>query len=200
MRIRQHVNPLRSDFLKIALEPLALPAGRPVEVELGSAEAQFLIERATEEPARSYVGVELRRELVDQSNRHCQELGLSQVQSVFANISVDLPRLFRPRSVSRFFVNFPDPWFKQRQRKRRVVGEELIEQLEALLEPAGEIHVATDIFDIALDAMAALEMGGFHNLREPWSFLATSRFSARSWREHHCEEAGIKIWRLAYGC
>ena len=201
MRIRQHVNPLRSDLLEIALEPLDLPAGRRVEVELGSAEAQFLMERAAEEPGRSHVGVEIRRELVNQSNRRCQRGGMHQVRSVYANISVDLPRLFAPASVSRFFVNFPDPWWKQRQRKRRVVSEELINQLVPLLVPGGEIHVATDIFDIALDAMAVLEREGprlFRNLHEPWSFLTASLFVARSRRERHCEEAGIKIWRLAY--
>ena len=201
MRIRQHVNPLRADFLEIPLEPLVLPPDRPVEVELGSAEAQFLVERAAEDLSRSYVGVEIRRELVEQSNRRCQRLGLAQVHSVFANISLDLPRLFVPGSVARFFVNFPDPWWKQRQRKRRVVSEELVDQLAILLVPGGEMHVATDIFDIALDAMAALEGNGrFANLREPWTFLRASRFAARSRRERHCETLGIKVWRLAYRC
>jgi tRNA (guanine-N7-)-methyltransferase len=201
MRIRQHVNPLRSDFLHIDLEPLHMPKGRAVEVELGSAEGQFLVERAGEEPSREYVGVEIRKELVAQANRQCQGAGLAQVRSVFANISVDLPRLFARASVSRFFINFPDPWWKQRQRKRRVVGEELVDGLVPLLAPEGEIIVATDIFDIALDAMATLERQSqprFHNLREPWSFLPESPFHARSRRERHCEEAGIKIWRLVY--
>ena len=199
MRIRQHVNPLRADFLEIPLAPLHLPQERPVEVELGSAEASFLQERAAEDPGRSYVGVELRRELVEQANRHCRQMGLDHVRSVFANISVDLPRLFSPRSVARFFINFPDPWFKLRQHKRRVVGEELIAELDHLLVADGEIWVATDIFAIALDAMAALEQaGGFRNLCEPWSFLRERRFVARSRRERRCEELGIKIWRLAY--
>lgn len=199
MRIRQHVNPLRSDFLEIPLEPLDLPEGRPIEVELGSAEAHFLMERAVEEPGRSHVGVEIRRELVEQANQCCRAQGLVQARSVFANISVDLQRLFTAGSVSRFFINFPDPWFKARQRKRRVVGDELIAELCALLARDGEIHVATDIFDIALDAMAALEQSGrFDNLLEPWTFLRQSRFAARSRRERHCEELGIKIWRLAY--
>lgn len=138
MRIRQHVNPLRADLLEIPLSPLALPAAQPVEVELGSAEAQFLFERAAEAPERCYVGIEIRRELVAQANRHGRQAGLAQVQSVFANISVDLPRLFAPASVARFFVNFPDPWWKQRQRKRRVVNEELVAQLLLLLAPGGE--------------------------------------------------------------
>ncbi len=201
MRIRQHVNPLRSDYLEIPLEPLALPPGRPIEVELGSAEAFFLMERAAEDPGRSYVGVEIRRDLVTQSNGMCRDRGLGQVRSVFANISVDLPRLFAAASVSRFFINFPDPWFKHRQRKRRAVDENLIKQLADLLEPDGEIHVATDIFDIALDAMTVLEWEPprrFVNLQTPWSFQRTSHFAARSFRERLCEREGIRIWRLAY--
>jgi len=201
MRIRQHVNPLRSDYLQIPLEPLDLPPGRPIEVELGSAEAFFLMERAAEDPGRSYVGVEIRRDLVTQSNGMCRERGLDQVRSVFANISVDLPRLFAAASVSRFFINFPDPWFKHRQRKRRAVDENLLGQLADLLAPDGEIHVATDIFDIALDAMTVLEWEAprrFVNLHTPWSFQRTSHFAARSFRERLCEREGIRIWRLAY--
>jgi tRNA (guanine-N7-)-methyltransferase len=201
MRIRQHVNPLRSDYLQIELEPLDLLPGWPVEVELGSAEAFFLMERAVDDPGRSYIGVEIRRELVSESNEACRHKGLAQVHSVFANISVDLPRLLPPASVNRFFINFPDPWFKHRQRKRRVVGAELVDQLFDLLTSDGEIHVATDIFDIALDAMSVLERETprrFFNLHEPWSFLPQSRFAARSRRERSCEEMGIRIWRLAY--
>jgi tRNA (guanine-N7-)-methyltransferase len=201
MRIRQHVNPLRSDYLQIPLTSLDLPRDRPIEVELGSAEAFFLMERAAEDPERSYIGVEIRRELVAQSNDECERKSLGQVRSVFANISVDLPRLFPPRSVNRFFINFPDPWFKHRQRKRRVVGEDLVDQLFDLLEPDGEVHVATDIFDIALDAMTALEWEAprrFANLHEPWSFLRKSHFAARSFRERLCEREGVRIWRLAY--
>ncbi len=133
--------------------------------------------------------------------RYVLEQGLGQVHSVFANMSVDLVRLFAPASVHRFFINFPDPWWKQRQRKRRVVGEDLVDQLATLLGRDGEIHVATDIFDIALDAMAVLERENprrFLNLHAPWSFLRASQSAARSRRERFCEEHGIRIWRLAY--
>jgi tRNA (guanine-N7-)-methyltransferase len=201
MRIRQHVNPLKSNFFEIDIPRLALPTDRPMEVELGSAEAHFLMERAEEDPQRSYVGVEIRRDMVDLANREAAQRGLAQVQSVFANMSVDLPRLFRQGSVGRFFINFPDPWFKHRQRKRRVVGEELVDQLLPLLAPDGEIHVATDIFEIALDAMAVLEREpprSFRSLHQPWSFLPQSHFAAQSWRERHCQREALRIWRLAY--
>jgi tRNA (guanine-N7-)-methyltransferase len=201
MRIRQHVNPLKSNFFQIAVEPPELPVGVPLEVELGSAEAHFLMARAAEDPARFYVGVEIRRDLVALANATCERQGLRQVRSVFANISVDLPRVFPAGRVSRFFLNFPDPWWKARQHKRRVMSPELVAELSGLLAEGGEIYLATDVFDIALDAMAVLEHDvsrRFLNLREPWTFLRESPFAARSRRERQCEAADIRIWRLGY--
>src|SRR3954466_13327468 len=157
-KIRQHVNPLKSDFLQIPGVPrIAPPAGGFLEVELGSAEGLFLIERAPVVPQATLIGVEIRREMVVTADRLCREAGVQNVRNVFANMSVDLVRLFSPRSVRRFHVNFPDPWWKTRQHKRRVVGEDLIDDLAVALEPGGEVHVMTDIFDIALTAMASLE-------------------------------------------
>jgi tRNA (guanine-N7-)-methyltransferase len=196
MRIRQHVNPLKSNFFRIPVKPLAVPAGMPIEVELGSAEAFYLMDRAVEDPRRFYVGVEIRRELVGPANATCELRGLKHVRSVFANMTVDLPKLFAPASVNRFFLNFPDPWFKARQHKRRVMSPELVLQLHELLTSDGEIYVNTDIFDLALDAMAALEQEvprRFENLREPWTFLRESTFAARSRRERQCESDGSRI-------
>jgi tRNA (guanine-N7-)-methyltransferase len=201
MRIRQHVNPLKSNFFQIAVEPPELPVGVPLEVELGSAEAHFLMDRAAEEPSRFYVGVEIRRDHVAAANAACERQGLAQVRSVFANMSVDLRRVFPDGRVSRFFLNFPDPWWKARQQKRRVMSPELVAELFGLLVEGGEIYVATDVFDIALDAMAVLEGDSsqrFVNLREPWTFLRESPFAARSRRERQCEVEAIPIWRLGY--
>lgn len=197
MRIRQHVNPLKSDFFNIPLEALPLPVGAPVEVELGSAEAWFLMDRAREAPAGHYVGVEIRRELAWAANEESARRGLGNVRCVFANMTVDLPRLFAPASVTRFHLNFPDPWFKRYQHKRRVMSPQLVRDLLTLLAPAGEVHVATDIFEIALDAMAELE-GTFHNVAGAWSFLRQSPFAARSRRELQCHDEGTRIWRMAY--
>jgi len=107
MRIRQHVNPLKANFFQIAVEPPELPAGVPIEVELGSAEAHFLMTRAAEDAGRFYLGIEIRRDVVVLANAACERQGLKQVRSVFANMSVDLHRLLPAGRVSRFFLNFP---------------------------------------------------------------------------------------------
>jgi tRNA (guanine-N7-)-methyltransferase len=201
-KIRQHVNPLKSDLLTIADVPrIGAPEGRFLEVELGSAESLFLIERARAVSDGYLVGVEIRREMIARADRCCAEAGQSEVRNVFANMSVDLPRLFAPGSVRRFHLNFPDPWWKSRQHKRRVVGATLIDDLAEALEAGGEISVMTDIFEIALEAMAVLETDPgrrFLNARAPWSFWPKNPWAARSRRERQCELEGQKIWRLIY--
>jgi tRNA (guanine-N7-)-methyltransferase len=199
-RVRQHVNPLKSDLLEIADVPrIEVARGRTLEVELGAAEAHFLIERAARDPGGIFVGVEIRRELVEAVNVECARLALPNVRSVFANMSVDMPRLFAAESVRRFFLNFPDPWFKSRQHKRRVIGPGLMTEIERALAPGGELYVMTDIFALALDAMAALEgAGGFVNASGPWTFARESPYAAKSRRERQCEAEGVRIWRLLY--
>ena len=158
MRVRQHVNPLKSDLLEIADVPrIEAPPGCALEVELGAAEAHFLFDRAAADRETLFVGIEIRRELVAPANEESARRGLGNVRCVFANMSVDLPRLFAPRSVRRFFLNFPDPWFKSRQHKRRVIGPPLVEEIGRALAPGGELYVMTDIFALALEAMASLE-------------------------------------------
>ncbi len=200
-RIRQHVNPLKSDLLQIAVAPLEAVPGRSLEVELGSGEAHFLVERARAIPGSTFLGVEIRREMVERANDYCRKLAIANVQSVFANISQDLPRLLPRGSVDRFHLNFPDPWWKSRQRKRRVVAPGLAEDLYQALAPGGEVFVQTDIFEIALDAMATLEEESprrFANRRGPWSFFPHNPYGAKSRRERQCDAEGTKIWRLLY--
>ena len=159
MRIRQHVNPLKSDLLDIADVPrVEAPAGRALEVELGAAEAHFLIDRARDDAATVFVGVEIRRELVEAVNAAVRGGGPGQrAQRVREHVGRHGPRLFADGSVRRFFLNFPDPWFKSRQHKRRVIGPGLMAEIGRALAPGGELYVQTDIFALALDAMAALE-------------------------------------------
>lgn len=200
MRIRQHVNPLKASLLVARAARLELPAGREIEVEIGCAEAQFLFERAAKDPARVEVGLEIREELVGPVNRKAKELGVD-VRAVFCNVNVELGRLFAPGSVARFFVNFPDPWFKRRQHKRRVMDDELAEACWRALRPGGELFFQSDVFDLTLDALAVLEArpDRLENLAGEWSFWKRGNpYGVRSRREVGCAEEGAPVWRMLY--
>jgi len=200
-RIRHHVNPLKSDFLSTGAEPILLPAGPPVEVELGCADARWLFERAAADCVPLLIGVEIRRELVRKVNARATASSLApRVRAVYANISQDLGRLFAGGEVTRFVLNFPEPWFKRRQKKRRLVTPELVDILWQKLAPRGEVFFQTDVWDLALDAMAVFEAADdtFENAAGAWSFLRGNPFGARSQREDRCIERGRPIWRILY--
>ncbi len=180
--------------------PLPLPDGVDVEVELGCADARFLFERAPQHPATLFVGLEIREPLVEQVNLDAAERGVANVRAFFAHVNVDLDALFPDERLARAFLNFPDPWFKRRHHKRRVVTPELVETLHRKLRPGGALFFQSDVFGLALDALGVLEAAPsrFANLAGPWSFARENPYGARSLREVRCEELGARIWRMHY--
>ena len=200
MRVRHHVNPFVLEQKSARLAPLELPAGRPVEVEIGCADAEFLFARAGAEPNGVHVGLEIPREWVDWVNRKAVREDRS-VRAVLAHANVSVPILFPRGSVARFFVNFPDPWFKRWQKKRRLVDDRLVLGLHAALTPGGDVFFQSDVWNLALDALAVFENHAdkLENLAGPWSFWhGGNPYEARSRRERRCEADGKVIWRMRY--
>jgi tRNA (guanine-N7-)-methyltransferase len=198
-RVRHHVNPLRNTFLARQAAALELPADGEVEVELGCADARFLFERAPSVPSTLLLGLEIREPLVDEVNDKARALGVPNVRAHFAHINLDLGSLFPDGRLARAYINFPDPWFKKKHRKRRLVDAELAGTIARKLRTGGELLFQSDVWDLALDAMAVLEAEpSFRNVAGPWSFLRENPFGSKSLREVRCEERGMPIWRMLY--
>lgn len=198
MRIRQHVNPNQLHYAELHVEPLALD-GRPLELEIGCADAQFLFERAAVDPGRRYVGLEIRDELVDLVNRRARARA-APVEAVFCHAQRHLAGLVPPGSVDRVYVNFPDPWFKRRHHDRRMIDDALAEAIAGVTRPGGDVFVQTDVWELAIDALAVFEPDDrFENLAGEWTFWRGGNpYGVRSWREQNAEETGLPIWRLRY--
>lgn len=182
-----------------------LAPGAQIELEIGCADAQFLFERAEAlaaagGPASAFVGLEIREGLVHQVNARARELGVP-VQAVFCNANHHLAALLPAGSVARVFLNFPDPWFKRRHHKRRMIDRSLLLQVHEVLLPGGELFFQSDVWELTLETLALLESldGRFANRAGAWSFWKDGNpYGVRSWREAHCEADGLPIWRLWY--
>jgi len=200
MRNRQHVNVNALAFETFSESLPVLEKGKIVELEIGCADAQFLFERAKLDPQRTYIGLEIRKPLVDAVNRNAKQRALP-VQAIFVHATHHLEKLLPKNSVRHCFLNFPDPWFKRKHHDRRMINEILVRKLAPLLEPGGDVLIQSDVFDVALDAMAVFESCDdlYENLRGPWTFWKEPHpFQARSWREQNCEETSLPIWRIRY--
>ena len=199
MRIRQHVNPLGLHFERFRGEKPVLDPARPIEVEIGCAEAQFLFERAARDPDRTYIGLEIREDLVKLVNRKARELG-APVYAVFCQAQLHMREVFGERSVDRVYINFPDPWFKRKHQARRMVDRALVDAIASITARGAELLVQSDVWDIALDAMSSIESDErFVNAAGEWTFWRTGNpYGVRSWREQNAEENDLPIWRILY--
>lgn len=193
-----HVNPTQLHFtwFRGVRPPLD---GRLVEVEIGCADAQFLFERATLDPSRLYVGLEIREDFTLLVNKKAKRDGLP-VHAVFCHAQLHVKEVFAAGAVERVYVNFPDPWFKKRHHVRRMVDPALADQIAHALRPGGELFFQTDVWAIALDAMATFDSDErFVNASGEWSFWKQGNpYGVRSWREQNAEETGLPIYRIMY--
>ena len=160
-RVRQHRNPFAFR------DPVAVPKWgevfedleRPMVVDVGSAHGDFLLALAEQQPQTNFVGLEIREAMVDLVRRKAERAGLSNVHLVLCNANFSWAELFPPASLRAVFVNFPDPWFKKRHHKRRVIKTPLLDDLARILIEGGEFHFATDFEAYAEEA---LELIGRH--------------------------------------
>jgi len=156
VRVHQHVNPL-APFYRQAPKPIDLAdvfarPELPLHLDVGCARGRFILRMAKLEPDRNFLGVEIREPLVDEANRIAQENELHNLHYAFCNAMLWLDRLLiniPDDLLQTVTIQFPDPWFKKRHAKRRMVNVELVEMIVNKLAANGRIFVQTDIEQLA---------------------------------------------------
>ncbi|KAK8271413.1 hypothetical protein V6Z12_D11G260800, partial [Gossypium hirsutum] len=151
VRIRQHVNPLSSSFSVPAPVPnwdeVFKDPTLPLMVDIGSVKkhfsgsGRFLLWLAKQNPdSQNYLGLEIRAKLVKRAEFWVKELALSNVHFMFANAAVSFKQLVStyPGPLALVSILCPDPHFKKRHHKRRVVQTPLVNSILTRLMPEGK--------------------------------------------------------------
>ena len=158
VRVRQHVNPLSQRYSQPITPPswekLYAEMALPLHLDLGCGRGRFLLQMAQQHPNWNFLGLEIREPLVDQANLWCEELGLTNLAFLFCNANVSLPRILADWPgcpLQRVTIQFPDPWFKKRHQKRRIVQPELVADLATSLVKDGLVFLQSDIEEVAAE-------------------------------------------------
>jgi tRNA (guanine-N7-)-methyltransferase len=200
VRVHQHVNPLspyyRQPPTPVALDVFAKP-DLPLLLDIGCARGRFLLRMAEAEPGWNYLGVEIREPLVDEGNRLANEAALTNLHYDFCNAMVWLELLLReiPEGILQMVtIQFPDPWFKKRHAKRRMVNAELVEAVAKKLAGNGRIFIQTDIESLAE------EMFELFRKREELTEIKTKEnpFPVKTERERAVEEKDLPVYRVMF--
>ena len=130
----------------------------PLFVELGTGKGDFISQMAEREPAVNFIGIEKQQDVLIAAAKKVREKELKNVRLLVFDIA-QLESLFAPGEVTRFFVNFCDPWPKARHAKRRLTHRSFLLRYKALLAPGGGLFFKTDnraLFDFSLEEFREL--------------------------------------------
>ena len=153
--MRQHVNPLSKNFNEIGRIPSLIEmfsdSQLNLHLDIGCAAGEFLFDLALVNTSWNYLGIEIREKLVKTAKLKVREKEINNLYFLFGNannILHDIQSKFIFKNVKSISFNFPDPWFKKRHFKRRVVQPEFINLLSNSLQKGSLIFIKTDVKDL----------------------------------------------------
>lgn len=205
IRVRQHVNPLARKFQTPVDPPvwekIYVQHKQPLHLDIGCARGRFLLQMAQVETNWNFLGLEIREPLVIEANRIVSELGLTNLHYLFCNVNNSLSPILstlRPGILQRVSIQFPDPWFKTRHAKRRVVQPELVQDLAKYVAVGGVVFLQSDQEFIAVEMCDRfLEHPAFEKMgTEQW--LAENPLPVPTEREIATQNKGEPVYRALF--
>jgi tRNA (guanine-N7-)-methyltransferase len=139
-------------------DPLRECPARPLEIEVGSGKGLFLRNAARCRPDVDFLGIEIAHKYARFAAAGLAKAGLPNGRVVSGNALRIFAELVPDGSLAAVHVYFPDPWWKKRHRKRRVMNETFLQHVERTLLPGGALHFWTDVeeyFQATLELLAA---------------------------------------------
>ena len=214
-KIRHHVNPLKDVHQKAIELPERWPEqrfaqpSRPLHVDVGCARGLFCLDLAASSADANVLGIEIRGALAEAAEEDAQRLGLDNAAFLACSANSNLEQILCAaaacaplRSVS---IQFPDPWFKTRHHKRRVVQPALVSTIARHLQPGGWLFFQSDVLDLAESAretIRAVEGSGLRDTRDDADDWEAPKpeplLQVSTERERASEALGRPIYRAVF--
>jgi tRNA (guanine-N7-)-methyltransferase len=204
IKVRQHVNPLSIIYQESLIPPnwaaVYADLSAPIHLDIGCAWGRFLLQLAQHDRSWNYLGIEIREALVIHAQQKRDELGSTNLDYVFGNINTSLATLLAslpPGKLQRVSIQYPDPCFKNRHAKRRIVQPELVTDLARYLPSGGEVFLQSDLEWVAQEMCDRFsENPAFERTQADW--LEPNPLGVPTEREVATLSKGLPVYRAIY--
>ena len=126
-------------------------------VEVGCGKGKFTAETAAASPDVLLIAVERCREAMVVAMEKAQAMGLKNVYYIDMDVA-NIEEIFAGFEIDRLFINFPDPWPRKKNAKRRLTHRGFLDKYCRVIKEGGEIHYKTDnapLFEFSVEEFAA---------------------------------------------
>ncbi|QDT39286.1 tRNA (guanosine(46)-N7)-methyltransferase TrmB [Stratiformator vulcanicus] len=118
---------------------------QPVELDIGCGRGLFLVNASDAEPETNFLGMEVDFKEARRTAKRLKKRRQPNARVIGGDAKYVMKRLIDPHSVSAAHVYFPDPWWKQKQRHRRLFDDVFVDLLDRVVKPGGLVHSWTDV-------------------------------------------------------
>ncbi|RKM54899.1 tRNA (guanosine(46)-N7)-methyltransferase TrmB [Butyrivibrio sp. X503] len=131
-----------------------------IHIEIGMGKGRFLMDMAALHSDINYVGIEKYSSVLLRAIQKQEQLLLPNV--IFIRMDAEnICDVFAPSEVDRIYLNFSDPWPKDRHAKRRLPSREFLKRYDKILVPDGVVEFKTDNEDLFNFALEEVEPAGW---------------------------------------
>lgn len=127
----------------------------PIHLEIGTGKGKFILELAKQNPMINYIGIEKYSSVLLRALEKRREAELNNLYFIRFD-AVYLTDIFAENEISRIYLNFSDPWPKERHAKRRLTSRQYLNKYDQCLQREGEVVFKTDnrdLFDFSLEEL-----------------------------------------------
>ena len=125
----------------------------PIHIEVGMGKGQFIIEMAKRNPEINYIGIEKYSSVLVRAVEKLEDFEQNNLRLIRMDAE-NIEEVFDKDEVDRIYLNFSDPWPKDRHAKRRLTSTRFLERYNNILTPEGRVMFKTDnkdLFDFSLE-------------------------------------------------
>lgn len=132
----------------------------PIHLEIGCGKGRFAIGMAEQHPDVNFIAVEREEGALIMAAERCQQHPLPNLRFVSFD-AAELREVFAPGEVDRIYLNFSDPWPKDRHAKRRLTSDRFLAVYDKILQPDGIIEFKTDNQDLFRYSLESIPEAGW---------------------------------------
>ncbi|MFA9378147.1 MAG: tRNA (guanosine(46)-N7)-methyltransferase TrmB [Lachnotalea sp.] len=125
----------------------------PIEIEIGMGKGKFITTLAQKNPNINYVGIEKFSSVLVRAVEKIQDIEINNLKLILMNAE-NITDVFAENEVSKIYLNFSDPWPKDRHAKRRLTSSVFLAKYNQVLKAEGTVEFKTDnrtLFNFSLE-------------------------------------------------
>ena len=136
------------------------PAVRPLYIEIGMGKGRFIMEMAARNPDINFLGIERYSSVLLRALQKMEQTPLPNLKFICMD-AAELEEVFAPGEVSRIYLNFSDPWPKDRHAKRRLTSRQFFFRYHNILAKDGRLEFKTDNQDLFSFSLEEIPLAGW---------------------------------------